>query len=355
MKKRIKLLTALIISLTMMCGMSITAFALPTINAATINAYSSPVYTGQDVDPVNFEIEVCLDSTTLSAGTDYELKFYSDEALTTQATPHNAGVYYVIAEGRGEYEGTTAPVKIKVLKAYLPKPEAVSGLVYDGTEKTGVQFPAGAATSRYSVSGDKATEVGAYSATVSLADSTNYCWAGESSDPEETGTSQPININYAIRPVKGPEPEPNEVDPKAEEKEEESSQVNEENISVNPVVIDKSFVSQGDEPVIPGSAYNFSNIKTMKGFATQVTKIAAKNTAAKSIEVYSSKPMCFNRELLTSINGTGKSFVYYFTHKGHLYSVTVPAGADPSAILNKGQLEGPLYIGKVLGTTRLIK
>ena len=48
-------------------------------------------------------------------------------------------------------------------------------------------------------------------------------------------------------------------------------------------------------------------------------------------------------------------FVYYFTYKGHLYSVTVPAEADVDAIFKNNKYADPLYLGYILGTSKLIK
>ena len=47
--------------------------------------------------------------------------------------------------------------------------------------------------------------------------------------------------------------------------------------------------------------------------------------------------------------------VYYFVHEGYLYSVTFPKGTNIELILEEGGCSGALYIGKVLGTTKVIK
>lgn len=177
---------------------------------------------------------------------------------------------------------------------------------------------------------------------------------GKGPDPSPKPSPDP-SPKPSPDPTPEPAPEPNEPEKKVEENAGETPQINEENLSINPVEIDKSFVTQGDEPIIPGSAYNFSNIKTIKGFSAQIKKAAVKNAANERIEVYSLRPMCFNKELISAIDESGKTLVYYFTFEGHLYSVTIPAGTDASAVLNKGPMEGPLYIGKILGTTILVK
>ncbi|MBQ3811883.1 MAG: InlB B-repeat-containing protein, partial [Kiritimatiellae bacterium] len=57
-------------------------------------------------------------------------------------------------------------------------PEAATGLVYDGTEKTGVATGAG-----YTLSGNTATNAGSYTATATLADTANTVWATDTAAP----------------------------------------------------------------------------------------------------------------------------------------------------------------------------
>lgn len=368
MKKRLKLMLALVMSLVLLCGMSITTFAAEDISMAMLGVGVNPTYCNKKINASDFGIVVELDGLIVSDN-NYDINFYSDEGCSNQVSDIiNAGIYYVTATGKNGYGGTTTPARVMVKRACLPKPYAASGLVYDGTAKNGVE---GANLSYMEISNGTNTEAGTYEATVTLIDHDNYCWAGEDGDPTNSNISQPIRITYVIRPDKGPAPKPtpkptpaptpaptpdsDEVEKHVEEKEEDTPQVNEENLSINPVAIDKSLVTKGDEPIIPGNAYNFSSIKTIAGFSAQIKKSAANNTTAKRLEVYSSKPMCFNKDMISAINESGKTLVYYFTFEGHLYSVTVPAGTRASDVLNKGPMEGPLYIGKILGTTRLIK
>ncbi len=177
------------------------------ISGATINVSGSPVYAdGVAIDPDTFGITVTLDSGEVIPDDAYTLCFYSDISCTPDSevtTITDAGVYYVVAKGAETegYTGTTNALPVKVYKAALPKPEAVKDITYDGTEKTGVKLPDGADASKYSISGDKATEIGGYQAKIALAKPTSYCWAGENGDPANTKESQPFTIDWQIDPA----------------------------------------------------------------------------------------------------------------------------------------------------------
>ena len=182
------------------------------ITDATIEVAESPVYTGTPVDPDDFGITVTLDGFMEPLPeTAYDLHFYTTEDCTVEVVntddnpcaPTDAGVYYVKAVGveAKNYSGTVGPAQVKVLKAKLPKPVAATLLIYDGTEKTGVSLPDGADASKYNISGDKATEVGKYTANIALADDDNYCWSGESGNPEDPEISQPFTIDWEIKPA----------------------------------------------------------------------------------------------------------------------------------------------------------
>lgn len=77
----------------------------------------------------------------------------------------SVGGYWVVDVGGDE------PVEDEVIAV----PEAVTGLVYDGTEKTGV-----AAGTGYTLTGNTGTNAGEYTATATLAD--GYVWADESNE-----------------------------------------------------------------------------------------------------------------------------------------------------------------------------
>lgn len=129
----------------------------------------------------------------------------------------------------------------------------------------------------------------------------------------------------------------------------------EEAMVVNVITANKEQLANDDASVIPGVAYNMSAFTTTKGFIAGLNKVVKANEKETSVVIYTKKPFAFNQSLLKAINDGKKDFVYYFTHAGHVYSVTIPAGTDASTILEKNGFAGPLYVGKVLGTTTLVK
>lgn len=124
---------------------------------------------------------------------------------------------------------------------------------------------------------------------------------------------------------------------------------------VQTISIDKSQVSLEANKELSGKTYNLSSYITAKGFTTAIEKIVKSNPNEKRISIYTSKPICFTKTMLSNITKTKADVVYYFMHKGHLYSVTIPANTDVQKIFGKTSFQGPLYVGKVLGTSRLIK
>ena len=96
----------------------------------------------------------------------------NSQQLAAGSTVTHVGDYWVVAPG-----GTPQPTQILV-------PTAATGLVYDGTEQTGV-----AAGTGYTLTGTyAATDAGDYTATATLA--SGYIWADGSSDP--------TNISWSI-------------------------------------------------------------------------------------------------------------------------------------------------------------
>lgn len=109
-----------------------------------------------------------------------------------------------------------------------------------------------------------------------------------------------------------------------------------------------------------GATYNLSKITTPQGFAAAITKIAASVKAnatnrnrTVSITVYTEKPMTFCAEILDAIYAADIEFSYVFRYEGKLYKITIPRGVKVD--FGGSRYEGPLYVGKILGTTQVIE
>ncbi|MBQ0041956.1 MAG: hypothetical protein KBS85_01370 [Lachnospiraceae bacterium] len=134
---------------------------------------------------------------------------------------------------------------------------------------------------------------------------------------------------------------------------------------IQTVVVDTTGVKDEAEQVIPQETFNLSTIKTVKGFVCAIQKVldkaekleyvTATTAVPKPVSIYTEKPVCFNKTIAAAFTNAKMDVVYYFTYKGHLYSVTIPAGTDLKAIMDKVPYAGPLYIGYILGTSQIIK
>ena len=139
----------------------------------------------------------------------------------------------------------------------------------------------------------------------------------------------------------------------------------EEAIKIEETLPVETFISEGAVKAIPAEAkevanatagmttYNLTSIKTVKGFTAAVRKIAKADPETQSVLVYSNKPITFSVETLNAVQDANKEFVYMFKHKGHLYKVTIPAGAKVD--LRGEYYAGPLFIGSVLGTSQIVE
>lgn len=105
---------------------------------------------------------------------------------------------------------------------------------------------------------------------------------------------------------------------------------------------------------LPAGTYNMSKIKTTKGFISAVNKIAESNPAPE-VTVYAKDPIAFNNDSLAAVAKSGKALTYVFNYGGHVYSVTIPAGANVNGLLGDSRFAGPLYIGSLFGTTKVVK
>ena len=131
--------------------------------------------------------------------------------------------------------------------------------------------------------------------------------------------------------------------------------IEQQEINRNPetIILDATGVDKTGLESMPKQTYNLSSFVTAKGFMTSIDKIAKSRQGETSINIYTEQPICFTREILKSMTKNNIEFVYYFKHKGHLYSVTVPAQVDLETIFKNNKYAGPLYLGYVLGTSKL--
>lgn len=133
--------------------------------------------------------------------------------------------------------------------------------------------------------------------------------------------------------------------------------IEQQEINRNPetIILDATGVDKTGLESMPKQTYNLSSFVTAKGFMTSIDKIAKSRQGETSINIYTEQPICFTNEILQNMSKNNIDFVYYFKHKGHLYSVTIPAQIDLEAIFKNNKYAGPLYLGYVLGNSKLIK
>ena len=104
---------------------------------------------------------------------------------------------------------------------------------------------------------------------------------------------------------------------------------------------------------VTDKVFNVSEITTTRGFVAAVDKIVKTNLEDKNVTFYSTTPFAFNVDSLAALFNANKEFVYMFSHNGHLYKITIPAGAKIDLAGEK--FAGPLFIGAKLGTSVLVK
>lgn len=133
--------------------------------------------------------------------------------------------------------------------------------------------------------------------------------------------------------------------------------IEQQEINRNPktIIVDAMGVDKTGLESMPKQTYNLSSFVTAKSFMTSIDKIAKSNKGQSSISIYTEHPICFTNEILQHMSKNNVDFVYYFKHKGHLYSVTIPAQIDLEAIFKNNKYAGPLYLGYVLENSKLIK
>lgn len=99
----------------------------------------------------------------------------------------NAGTYEItVRVENGEYAPVEETVTVTIAKQTLPALRAESNLRYDTTEKTGVPD---STDGRYTVSDNKQTNAGTYTAKATVINPSNYQWPA-SVDPDNNGTAE---------------------------------------------------------------------------------------------------------------------------------------------------------------------
>lgn len=153
--------------------------------------------------------------------------------------------------------------------------------------------------------------------------------------------------------------EPKKPEEKPEEKkvveEESAPQFSEDEYVPNVVAKDKNQFGKDNESVVPVGAYNMSAYSTPTGFNKGVEKMADKKDADGNLYVYSGKPLTINRGLINTLKSKNATLTYYFVHNGHLYCIVIPPTTNPDLVIGTKSSEGPLTVGTLLGTARLIK
>ena len=305
MKRRFRILVALVMSLTMMFGMSITAFA---------EEYWHPDYVNQCGCG-----DTCQDAPL----------YYIAETNVTNDVPGDPyygfqGVLtYLYTSSDGNFCGS----------AWFPN----NGLFFQGVELVVGKV--------YHMDNS----------------SNKYVLCDCNPDPY-----------YPPSPSPSPSPEPNGETPSmtaeqiAEQRAEAEQKAVEEKIAEEKAFLVTEFTSESAINSMPaaakstGASANLSKITTMQGFSSAVTKLAASAKASitnrngvASVTVYTDRPMTFSTDMLDAIYATDINFEYVFRYEGKLYKITIPRGVKVD--LGESRYEGPLWVGKILGTTQVIE
>lgn len=192
---------------------------------------------------------------------------------------------------------------------------------------------------------------------------------GGSCEPEAPAPAPSVSKEPSPSPSPSPVVEEKKAEapaaePAPSEPAEETPVVDETKLPVELVAKDTTAVTAAISSVVPGATtYNLSQFKTTKGFALGIDKAVKaeqkKNFVAavptSQVEIFTGQPQTFGKDCIAVLKNSNVAVVYSFMHKGHLYRVTIPAGTDITNLLDKHGFAGPLYIGKALGTTVLVK
>ena len=135
------------------------------LTAEMIADIPAQTYMGSTIEPT---VTVKYGDTTLAMDTDYTVS-YSSNTNAAESTAANAPT--VTVTGMGLYTGTVSKT-FTINPRTVTAPSAVTGLKWTGGELTGVASGEG-----YSVTNGAKTDVGDYTATATLTDTTNYRWS----------------------------------------------------------------------------------------------------------------------------------------------------------------------------------
>lgn len=162
------------------------AQAKPSFQPATVKVLT---YTGEAQSLVN--------AATTSTGTPMYSLEENDTYTTTIPTGTNAGTYrvwYYIDGDANHLDSAKAYLDVTIKKAEVTKPtESTTEYTYTGTAITHTL----ATSDYYTITNNSATNVGEYTATVTLNDTDNYCWKESEYTPTSTAA---LTFDYEITP-----------------------------------------------------------------------------------------------------------------------------------------------------------
>jgi hypothetical protein len=116
----------------------------------------------------------------------------------------------------------------------------------------------------------------------------------------------------------------------------------------------KNYKEEVSETYVAKYSLKFFDRLVEKMVETNKATAATNNKKVEPVTFFTKNPIAFNASALTALSNAATEFVYMFNHEGHLYKVTIPAGAKIN-LDEEGGCAGPLYIGAKLGTSVLVK
>ena len=161
-------------------------------------------------NPEELQWDVKYQWYKVNGDTEVALEFQSGQELNLNGfTVADSGEYFVRVselspDGTGVVlERDSAKFKVTVTKKDVEDPvlDPADPFTYDGTEKEVALDPE---SELYSISGNKGTKAGSYTAKVTLADKDNYQW-------KSTGKSDDLELKWSINPAKVDKPAKDET------------------------------------------------------------------------------------------------------------------------------------------------